>query len=393
MLQQNGSKPILILCCLVFICLGISSSAIGPILPELAANAQVSLAQMGAVFTAFFTGSIVSQFLMGPIADRFGNHKVLMVGIIVLAAGLLAYNFKLSYPAILAFSTLAGLGMGAVVLGNNVLIATTFSDRSVSALNLINLFYGVGAVIGPAIISLVVSRFGSGHWVVGLDALAFLVLVPFIYRLKIPTPPPLQPRASTVGSALFKSPLLWTLAAITLLYVGIETGMGGWITTYMNRTTSLSLETAALVTSGFWMALSLGRLTNSWLGLHLAPERILWTNLCGAAAGSLVFAFSTGSQWISIFAIILMGFSFGAIYPTLVASVSTAFPERRGQAVSIMSSFGSGGGMLIPVMMGYLIEQFGPSSSAWTSVIIIAMMGALLLVVRKSLIQSAVPLS
>ena len=129
------------------------------------------------------------------------------------------------------------------------------------------------------------------------------------------------------------------------------------------------------------MAFALGRLLNTWLGLRLAPERILWINLSGAAISSLLFAFSTGSQWITIVAIVLMGFSFGAIYPTLVAAVSASFPDRRGQAVSIVSSLGSGGGMVIPLMLGYLIELFGPSSSAWAAVIIIAMMGALLLAV------------
>jgi fucose permease len=391
-MQKSSPRQIMILSCLVFVFLGICSAGLGPILPELAGNAQVNLAMMGAVYSSLFTGSILSQFIMGPIADRFGQKLVLSIGIVIIAAGLLAFNFRLSYVSLLIFSALTGVGMGAVVLGNNVLIAITFPNRSVSALNLINFFYGVGAVSGPAIVSLVISHFGFGRWVVGLDALAFLSLLPFVLRLKIPRATAMPISSTRNETSLIKSRLLWMLAGISLLYVGLEVGLGGWITTYVNRTTQVSLETAALVTSGFWLTYTLGRLLNTWLGMQLTSERILLANLAVAGAGSLLFALSTGQEWATIAAILILGFSFGAVYPTLLAAASTAFRNQPGQAVSIVATLGSGGGVLIPALLGFLIENAGPSSIAWASLVIIATMLGFLLVIRKSLIRStAIP--
>ena len=50
-----------------------------------------------------------------------------------------------------------GLGDGALIVAGNVMVAQTFATRSASALNLMNVFYGVGAIAGPALVGLTIS--------------------------------------------------------------------------------------------------------------------------------------------------------------------------------------------------------------------------------------------
>lgn len=384
-MEKSNAKITLILSCSLFICLGISNSAIGPLLPELARNAHAPLESMGSVYTALFLGSIFTQLISGLIIDRLGQKPVLLIGIVLMVIGLGAYNFPLSFPALMAFTVLAGLGFGAVVLGNNFLIAQAFSERSVSALNLINFFFGLGAILGPAIVSLVLSHFGEARWVIGLDTLLYLVLVPLFYRMSFPAQKQGQESLSIKRIPSLLTPLIIALGSMVFLYVGIETGFGGWISTYMQKTTNLTVETASLVTSAFWLAFTIGRLLNTWLGLRLSAQRILLMNLTLAVLGSVIFTAGIGNQWISILGTLLIGLAFGPIYPTLIAVSSQANLKNPGQTVSIVSALGGAGGMLIPLFQGYLIFLFGPISNALLAVIVILIILLLMINTRKNI--------
>ncbi|MCE1251921.1 MAG: MFS transporter [Anaerolineae bacterium] len=385
-MSQTDSKYILIVACAIFLCLGISTAAIGPLLPELAANAGVSLAAMGAVFTAIFLGSTITQLIAGPIYDRYGQRPVLLAGLIMITIGLGGLAFSRSQMLVLSLALLAGLGLGAVVLGNNLMIARVFAERSVSALNLLNFFFGLGAIIGPAAVGFSLSFFNTGLPVIGIDALAYFITIPFVLRIKpMPSEAAKNTSAGSSFNLVMRMPFVWLLGFMAFCYVGIETGLGGWISTYINQTAGLTLEISALVSSGFWLTFTIGRLVNAWLGMRLSPNQILGICLGGALSGGVIFSLSTGLYIPSVVALLLIGFSFGAIYPTVIAITSTAFQANSGMAVSVVSSLGSVGGMLIPLAMGYMIESQGPVSCTWATVLFVGLILILFLISRSSI--------
>ena len=63
--------------------------------------------------------------------------------------------------------------------------------------------------------------------------------------------------------------------------------------------------------------------------------------------------------WV-IIAIVLMGLSFGTIYPTSVAVMVTAFPADQGKAVGLLTAMGSIGGLSLPWLGGILLENVSP---------------------------------
>jgi fucose permease len=140
--------------------------------------------------------------------------------------------------------------------------------------------------------------------------------------------------------------------------------MGGWTTTYIEQTLQISIETAALVTAGFWLALTAGRMVSAAIGLRLSPERLLTASLAGASAGSLLMIAGQGNMLLTAAGVLLIGFCFGPIYPTMVAITTAAFPSGPGKAVSITAASGSLGGMAMPWMQGVLLTRVGPTFSA-----------------------------
>ncbi len=365
-MKNNNSRSVLVLTCLVFLSLGLITAALGPMLPDLAKQTGTTLADIGAVFTALFLGALLSQLVSGPLGDRFGMGMVLLGGVVLLVAGSLGITFSQWLPLTLALAFLAGLGHGAVDLGANLLVATLFAEKSVSAVNLLNVFFGIGAFVGPVIASVTLRLWRTALPAMWVSAAMLLLLLPFLSGLRSTRVPPAanQPAATASRASLYRSPLLWILGLLILTYVGTESGLGGWTTTYMTRTTAISMDQAAMVTAGFWLALTAGRMVSAAIGLRVRSLVLLAASLSGAALGGVLLVASLGAPVPSIAAVLLTGFCFGSVYPTVMAITASAFAEEPGKAGSVVAAMGSVGGMLLPWLQGVVLAQVSPLASA-----------------------------
>lgn len=394
-LKTHSRWIVLILCCLFFFSLGVTVASFGPLLPELSVLNQVDLTRMGQIFTFYFLGSLISQVISGPFSDRFGEKPLLLIATSLLMGSVAALPFSRTFPLTLLLFSLTGLGGGAIVLATNVLIARVYADRSVSALNLLNLFFGVGAFLSPALVGLIAGQTGHGRqilWVVsGLLAVQVILFV----WLRIPPPSRTAQAADRTGMRfLLRSRLIWLLAFLLMLYVGVENGFGGWITVYMQRTAGLPYEQAALSASAFWLALTAGRLVTVGLGMRLSAVRILALSLGGALAGSLLMVLGRGNLPLSTVGILLTGFSFASIFPSTVSLSSASFPEQAGRAMSIINGMASIGAMVLPWLQGVLLNTVSPTASTLLTLGGVAGMAVLLAAVRpltRATAPSSVP--
>jgi fucose permease len=94
---------------------------------------------------------------------------------------------------------------------------------------------------------------------------------------------------SKAASKTVRSAFLWSLGFLCFIYVGSEATVGGWSTTYLKGTTSLSIEIAALATSGFWLALTGGRVVGALLGSRITAQSLLKLCLATSFMGCALF--------------------------------------------------------------------------------------------------------
>jgi FHS family glucose/mannose:H+ symporter-like MFS transporter len=353
----------IILSCIVFITLGILTAALGPVLPDLAQNTRSSLEATGAIFTALFLGALVSQSVSGPMTDKLGPRPVLVTGMGILVAGMLGVSFAGTYFWLIASGFIAGLGHGAVDISTNILVAKVFKERSVTALNLVNFFFGVGAVVGPAVVSVCLRTTNTGIPAIWIGSAILTLCVPFgAAFLLSPKDIPLPENLST-NRPFYFSPLLWIAGLLLFVYVGTENGIGGWTAAYMQRTTTLKADSAALIVAGFWLALTIGRLIAALVGTKWSSGLLLKISLIGAILGGVLMAVSTGNQNLTILAVLITGLFFGPIYPTTFSITTSLFNQSSGKAASIVVAMASLGGMVIPPLQGILLVRYNPNSS------------------------------
>lgn len=318
------------------------------------------------MYTALFLGALVAQIISGPLTDKLGQRVVLTFSLLIIAAGTAGMILSRSIWGLFIITFLTGLGHGAVDLSTNVMVSRTFTEKNASTMNMLHFFFGLGAFIGPALVSLMLRFFNQGIITLWLAVGMMVILSLAVTRLE--NPPRVHSSDGGNGS-VYKSLVLWLLSVVILLYVGLENGLGGWVTTFMNQTTSLNLEKAALVSSGFWGALTIGRLLGAVLGSKISQKSLLIISLAAVAVMGFVFALTVGALLPSVASVLLIGFFTGSVYPTVMSLVTTAFPESPGKAASVIAAMGSIGGMLIPLAQGYLQEQVSPDASAWFATI------------------------
>jgi len=365
--------------------IGMFSGVIGPLLPRLAARLSAPVEELGAIFTALFVGALLTQIAGGWLVERLGLRSTFLAGTAVLTLGVLGITASPDVPLLLASAFLFGLGQGAVDIGANVLVATVFSrERAVSAVNVLHFAFGAGAGLAPVLASLAVSRWATPMPALHLAAALGLGTLLAGSRLLLDPGVARQGGSGPVATAVYRAPSLWLLALLLFLYVGGEMGVGGWTTVYLGKTSSLGASSIAVVVSAFWLALTGGRLLGAILGARVGASTLLVWSVAGCCLGALLLVVGGGSVSLAVAGTLLLGVSYGPIFPTALVVATEHFPLAPSRAVSVVVSMSSLGGMLLPPLQGVLLERVSPLASTGLVAAGAAGMLAALLFVRRS---------
>lgn len=358
---RAGARRTLALVSGIFLATGVVLAGIGPALPYLAGRAGQGIAALGGLFTAISGGVVLAQFGIGPAGERFGLRRVLAAGLLLMGVGTLGVTLGRSLTAMLICALLAGFGFGAVLAAGNLLVARLFAARSAAALNGVNVFFGVGSILGPTLAGLAGARLDLPQLGLWAGAGLLILLTPPLLAFAAP-PPPTPHAASVPAGGSGRAAVIGLLAALLLLYVGTEVGFGGWVTVYLVNSANFSPAAAALLASGFWLALTAGRVIGAALGLRLSPMALLGAALAGLVAGAGLLLL--GGSAPTIAAVLLLGLSCGPVFPTTLSVVTTA--AGGGGKVGLVLALGNCGGMILPALFGVLLSRYGAPAMAGT---------------------------
>src|SRR5262249_4596661 len=173
--RQTSPTGVLIVLCIAVNCASISVVMLGPLLVALAQAFQTSVALVGQLGGATAITWGLTAPLAGPVADTYGRRPLLLLGLLLLAVGLLGAPFAWSYQALVALRLLTGVG-AALIPPNSLAIVSEVFPPTVrgKAIGWLLSASGLSAVAGPP---LVVALLAVGGWslpftVLGLAALA-----------------------------------------------------------------------------------------------------------------------------------------------------------------------------------------------------------------------------
>ena len=144
-----------------FVITGIVTTLLGPLLPILIARWSLSDQRAGLFFTAQFCGSMLGVASIGPLIKR-GYRYTFVGGFGLIAAGVAGLNFG-SHVAALAAAAVFGCGLGQTLSSANLWVAEIAKGRRVAALSILNLMWGIGAIVSSPCVMMAQLR-GATSW-------------------------------------------------------------------------------------------------------------------------------------------------------------------------------------------------------------------------------------
>ncbi len=350
----------------MFICLGLDTAIIGPTLPALAEQTGSSLGQMGLLFLAGAGGGILGTMISGRIFDRLRGHPVLGI------AQLFAAVLIVSIPAIpwfwllLVVLLLKGVAYGFINTGANTLLTWTHGEKVGPFMNALHFFFGLGAFLSPFLVAQVVGIAGGYRWAYWALAVFATLVGLRILTLK-GSPRPIHAGSSPEAQAE-RGPIPYPLVISAMLflffYVSAEITFGGWVYTYAVTLNLASAAGAAYLTSGFWLTFTIGRLVSIPMATRFTPKQTIPTAvICclGILTLSMLFPGSTTILWVTALG---LGFCMAPIWPTgfTLAGQSVDLSGRVSSLILLGDSFG---GMVLPTLVGQVIEGSGPRTMVY----------------------------
>ncbi|QPA30887.1 MFS transporter [Thermaerobacillus caldiproteolyticus] len=323
---------------------------------------NLTVEQMGWIGSVNSIGMAVGALLFGLLADRIGRKNVFIVTLLLFSvgSGLSAFTTTLTVFLILRF--LVGMG-----LGGELPVASTLVSESVPAKErgkvvvLLESFWAGGWLLAALISYFVIPKYG---WQMALILAALPALYALYLRWNLPDSPRFMSakKEETVWNNIVKvwsSPyrketlMLWVLwFCVVFSYYG----MFLWLPSVMvMKGFSLikSFEYVLIMT----LAQLPGYFSAAWLIERAGRKFVLVVYLIGTAVSAYFFGNAESLALLMISGVLLSFFNLGA-WGALYAYTPEQYPTSiRGTGAGMAASFGRIGGILGPLLVGYLVAQ------------------------------------
>lgn len=368
-------------------------------------------AQVGAIISTATLVYGISALFNGPIADRFGGRKAMLIG----ALGALVFNVMFGVGAYLGF-----LGTGPLLLGYLATMWTlNMYFQSYSALALIKVNSGWFHVTERGVFSAIFgSMIQSGRFLVFLLlATPFVIALPWQWRFFIPagivglmvvftylvvqdSPKEaglgeFDPQDATSGDTekitfgyvarkVFTNPIAITIAVAEFCTGLVRQGFEQWFPRYMQEVQHLELDNPifqknalAVVGAGIAGAFVAGFASDKLFG-HRRPPVALIGYLMQVVA--LFIVWKAPSLELVIVAFVINSMAISMVHSMLSGTASMDFGGKRAAATAagMFDGMQYVGGSFVGFGMGWMLEQYG--WGAWgPSMIGFAAIGAILM--------------
>ena len=332
--------------------------------PFLKAQLGVGYIELGFALTVFAVVSGLTQAPIGYLVDHVGARKVLLLGLALGGFALIMLSLHLTYTSLIGCAVLLGLANSVYHPADYAILSAHMDEARMGRAFSIHTFAGYfGGAVAPAIVAALVTTVGGlGALIVSgavgpLIALLLMIGgVPDAHAAKQRDATGAAAKASIITPALMLLTVFFTLLSLSnagISNFGVVALMTGYAT---------SFPTANLALTAYLGAGAAGVLAGGFLADRTTRHGQV-AAICFAVNAAIVLAIATVAlpDPVLIAAMTAAGFLGGVIAPSRDMLVRRAAPPgAAGRAFGIVSTGFNLGGIISPLLFGWIMDQSAP---------------------------------
>jgi len=326
------------------------------ILPALAAEG-VPVLLLGSLQTALVLGQLL-QPLTGIMADRRGGRAFIVVGPLIAAASVLGVAFTRTYPLLLAFAFIAGIGSTIFHPQALSTVRSLVAGRKGTIMSLFLIGGEFGRAVGPLIAGALVAFRGMS----ALAVMAALAIVGLPWLLAVLPKAEPRPRES---APLRLREHLWStvqLLNFTSFRAGAVYGVSVLLPVFWRLHGGSLVAADSLVTVLIGLGV-VGNLSGGVLADRIGPRAVLWGT---TILGVVLTAVLTRTEGLWIWPVMgLLGMALFSSSPVTMLLGQDIFAENPGLGSGIALGAGNALGALLLLFVSYVADHMGLTDALW----------------------------
>ncbi len=342
--------------------LGFQFQSAGSVAPFLIDEYGIDYSQIGILVGLYMLPGLVLAVPGGFIGKRFGDKRIVLVGLVLMIAGGVILGEAESYAAVVAGRLVSGAGAAFLFVLMTKMVADWFVGKELFVgMSIFIVGWPVGIAAGQALQGPIAEQASTGlvfHLTALATAVALAVVAAF-YR-----PPPAQDDIAGPSSGGLSKTEIWLVCVAGLMWMLIN---GAYLVVLSFGPTLLREQGASIADAGFAVSLM------SWvfifavpLGGYLAtrwraPNAIMIAGLAGGAVAAVLIPFGT-APYLTFAA---FGVGVASAAPAMAAIPAEVLrPENRGPGLGVYYLWYYGGSAFLPGVGGYLKDVTGSATAS-----------------------------
>ena len=375
---------VVLLLALVLLINYVDRGAMGTAGPLIQHDLGLSNSQYGLLFSAFFWVYAIIQIPVGALAERYGAHRVLAVGLVIWATATALTGITSSFAMLIALRMMLGLGESVGFPTMSKLLAAVVPTEGLGLANgIVALGYLTGPGIGVFLAGLLIIHVGWRGTFLVFGVCSLLWVIPWLtVRLPKLATARSDPTAPTLTMVLSQRGLWGTsLGLFSSNYMWYF--ILSWLPGYLVKERGFSMVDMASVATAGYLVNGLSAFLVGWAvdryiarggSANFAYKLIMLISHIGSVPSML--AMGLGTQDMAIAGMFGFQILMGASSPGMYAmSQILAGPKSSGRWVGIQNSLGNFPGMISPWVTGIIVDRTGHFALAFVAAAVMSVLG------------------
>lgn len=360
--RHHSMRAIKALTFVMFMMFAMTTDSVGIIIPEIIKTFRLSMTAAGTFQYATMAGIALAGFFLGHLADTFGRKPTIIAGLTLFAVASYLFAAGNSFVYFSILLAASGVGIGVFKTGALALIGdlSKSTKEHTALMNRVEGFFGVGSIIGPAILARLLATGASWKGLYILAGTICVLLILTALRAQYPRTMKASQESMdlrhTVAAMKNRYALAFSLGAF--LYVATEAAVYVWMPTLLAGYKGPGAFLAAYSISIFFILRAAGRFIGAWM-----LERFYWTKVLALFSGVILICFIGGviaGADAAVYLLPASGLFMSVIYPSINSKGISCFPKsEHGAVAGVILFFTCFSAVVGPLAMGAVSDAMG----------------------------------